>query len=97
MRGPAREIAERRVAEHFLSQRATAPERAVAYWPDRWARMRALARLRDLGIVRGPGEALWIDETAWHDRRDTHRKRALALLALGVVSAAIAGVTTLRS
>lgn len=92
----ARAIAERRVADHFLSAGATAPERAIAHAPERWARIRALARLRDLGVIRGADGALWLDETAWHDRRGTRRKRALALLALGAVSAAIAGAATLR-
>lgn len=93
---PAKAVAERRVAGHFIDEGATTPERAIPFTPSRWPRARALARLRDLGIVHGPDGALWLDEDAWHDRRGTRRKRAIALLALGAVSAGIAGLTTLR-
>ncbi len=93
---PARAIAERRVAEHFLTAGATAPDCAIAYAPERWARVRALARLRDLAVIHGEDGALWLDETAWHDRKGARRKHALALLALGAVSAGIAALTTLR-
>lgn len=89
-------IAERRVAEHFLTAGATSSDRAIPYAPERWARIRALARLRDLAVIHGTDDALWLDETSWHDRTGTRRKRALALLALGAVSAGIAGMTTLR-
>lgn len=93
---PAKAIAEKRVAGHFIAEGATSPEHAIAVVSLRWPRARALARLRDLGIVHGPEGALWLDLDAWQDRRGTRRKRALALLALGAVSAGIARLTTLR-
>ena len=93
---PARLIAERRVAEHFLDHGALSPETAVAYAPNRWSAARALARLRDLGVLKGGKGALYLDEIAWDARTGKHRKRALALLALGVVSVGIAGLVTFR-
>lgn len=93
---PARAIAERRVAAHLRSYRAVSPDKAMGYAPARWSHARALARLRDAGVVKGDTGALWLDEVAWDDRRGKRRKRALALLALGVVSGAIAAVTTFK-
>lgn len=96
MTPPPRLIAERRVAAHLRSYGAVSPDRTMGYAPGRWSHARALARLRDLGVVKGENGALWLDEIAWEERRGKRRKRALALLALGVVSAGIAAVTTLR-
>ena len=93
---PARVIAERRVVAHLREYGAVSPEKTMGYAPGRWSHARALARLRDVGVVKGADNALWLDEAAWDDRRGKRRKRALALLALGVVSAGIAGLTTLR-
>lgn len=93
---PARGIAERRVAEHLKSYGAVTPGKAMGYAPVRFSHARALARLRDVGVVKGEGNALWLDEIAWDHRRGKRRKRALVLLALGVVSAGIAGLTTFR-
>lgn len=93
---PARLIAERRVAAHLREYGAVTPEKPMGYAPVRWNHARALARLRDLGVVKGADGALWLDEVAWDERRGKQRKRTLALLALGVVSAGIAGITTWR-
>lgn len=93
---PHRLIAERRVAAHLRSYGAVSPEKTMGYAPVRWTHARALARLRDVGVVKGADNALWLDEIAWDERRGKQRKRALGLLALGVVSAAIAGITTFR-
>ena len=93
---PARVIAERRVAAHLREYGAVSPDRAMGYAPVRFTHARALARLRDVGVVKGETNALWLDETEWGARRGKRRKRALALLALGAVSAGIAAVTTLR-
>lgn len=96
MTPPPRLIAERRVAAHLRGYGAVSPERTMGYAPGRWSHARALARLRDVGVVKGTGGALWLDEIAWDERRGKQRRRALALLALGAVSAAIAGIATLR-
>ena len=93
---PVRVIAERRVTEHLRRYGAVSPERTMGYAPARWSHARALARLCDLGVVKGADNALWLDETAWDDRRGKRRKRMLGLLALAVISAGIAGLTTLR-
>ena len=93
---PARLIAERRVAGHFLDHVAVSPDTAIAYDPERWSRARALARLRDLGVVKLSDSGLYLDEIAWDARTGKRRKRALALLALGAVSAGIAGLVSFR-
>ena len=93
---PSRLIAERRVAAHLREYGAISPERTMGYAPARWSHARALARLRDVGVVKGVDNALWLDETEWDARRGKRRKRAVALLALGVVSAGVAALTTLR-
>ena len=96
MTTPPRLIAERRVAAHMREYGAVHPDRTMGFAPGRWSHARALARLRDVGVVKGVDNALWLDETAWAERRGTQRKRTLALLALGVVSAGIAGLATFR-
>ena len=93
---PPRLIAERRVAAHLREYGAVSPEKTMGYAPLRFSHARALARLRDIGVVKGADNALWLDEIAWDERRGKQRKRTLALLALGAVSAGIAAVTTLR-
>jgi hypothetical protein len=89
-------IAERRVAAHLRSYGAVSPDKTMGYAPLRWSHARSLARLRDLGVVKGESGALWLDEIAWDERRGKQRKRTLALLALGAVSAGIAALTTWR-
>ena len=96
MASPPRPIAERAVAAHLRGYGAVAPDRTMGFAPMRWRHARALARLRDVGVVKGGDGALWLDEIAWDERRGKQRKRALALLAMGAVSAAIAGLTTFR-
>lgn len=93
---PPRLIAERRVAAHLREYGAVTPDKTMGYAPVRWSHARALARLRDVGVVNGADGALWLDETAWDERRGKQRKRTLALLALGALSAGIAGITTFR-
>lgn len=93
---PLSVIAERRVAAHLREYGALSPERSMGFAPARWSHARALARLRDAGVVKGADNALWLDETEWDARRGKRRKRALVLLALGAVSAGIAAVTTSR-
>ena len=93
---PHRLIAERRVAAHLREYGAVSPEKTMGYAPLRFSHARALARLRDVGVVKGADNALWLDEVAWDERRGKQRKRTLALLALGIVSAGIAGLTTFR-
>ena len=73
---PARPIAERRATDHFRDHGALSPETAVACAPDRWSRARALARLRDLGVVKGGEGGLYLDEIVWDARTGKRRKRA---------------------
>lgn len=96
MASPPRLIAERRVTAHLRSYGAVSPDRTMGYAPVLWNHARALARLRDVGVIKGADNALWLDEIAWDQRRGKQRKRTLALLALGAVSAGIAALTTLR-
>ncbi len=96
MATPPRLIAERRVAAHLREYGAVTPDKPMGYAPARFSHARALARLRDAGVVKGADNALWLDETEWDARRGKQRTRAFALLALGAVSAGIAAVTTLR-
>lgn len=94
---PTGVIAERRVAAHLRRYGAVSAAKPMGYAPGRWADARALERLRDAGVVKGPTSALWLDEAAWDDRRVRRRKRAMVVLAVGAVGASIAALTTLRS
>lgn len=94
---PVSPIAELRVVEHLRRYRAVTPARTMGYAPMRWTHARALARLRETGVVKGPDGALYLDEAAWEERRGKRRKRALMVLSVGAVGAVIAAVTTLRS
>lgn len=96
MASPTRLIAERKVAAHLREYGAVSPSRTMGYAPLRYNHARALARLRELDVVKGEGGALWLDENAWAEHRDRQRKRVLTLLALTAVSGAIAAVTALR-
>lgn len=89
-------IAERRVMDHLRRYRAVTPNKPMGYAPIRRTHARALARLREAGVVKGTDGALYLDERAWEDRRARRRKRALTLLAVGGVGAALAALTTLR-
>jgi len=94
---PVSVIAERRVVDHLRRYRAVTPAKTMGYAPMRWSHARALARLRDAGVVKGGDGALWLDEAAWDERRAKRRKRAVTLMAVGGLGAAIAALTTLRS
>jgi hypothetical protein len=62
---PARAIAARRVAEHFLRANAVGPEGAVDYPPERFVRARAFERLKDRGVLRaGQGGRYYLDAPA---------------------------------
>lgn len=90
---PARAIAERRVAEHFLREDAVRPDSAIDYEPGRLVRVRAVARLKDLGVLRpGQGGRYYLDAPAWIERRDERRKRIAVIAALGVVAGAIVAI-----
>ena len=93
---PARTIAERRVVAHLRRYGAVTPDKAMGYAPIRWSHARALARLRQAGVIRGEPNALWLDDGAWSERRAKRRKRALALLTVGALGAASAAFATLR-
>ena len=89
---PARAIAERRVAEHFLRENAVRPDGAIDYAPERLVRARAFERLKDLGVLReGQGGLFYLDAPAWIERRDQRRKR------IAVIAAAAVAIGTLAS
>jgi hypothetical protein len=94
---PVRPIAERRVAAHLRRYGAVSPNKPMGYAPVRWSHARALSRLRKAGVIKGVDGALWLDEAEWEAHRLKRRKRALTILAVGGVGAAIAALTTLRS
>jgi 1,6-anhydro-N-acetylmuramate kinase len=96
MAGPGNPLAERRVVEHLRKYRAVHPDKTMGYAPMRWTHARALARLRAADVVKGGDGALWLDEAAWDEWRAKRRKRAMVVLAVGGVGAAIAALTTLR-
>ena len=50
---PVSAIAERRMVEHLRRYRAVRPEKTMGYAPIRWSHARALARLRETGVVKG--------------------------------------------
>ena len=88
---PSRAIAERRIAEHFLSSDAVRPDSAIVYEPGRLVRRRAFARLQDHGVIRGGSNGRWyLDAPAWTDRHRGRRKRAIAVALAAVVAGAIA-------
>lgn len=93
---PVGVIAERRVAAHLRRYGAVSKVKPMGYAPGRWADARALARLREAGVIKGPANALYLDEAAWTQHRARRRKRALAIVAVGVVGAGLAALTTLR-
>ncbi len=96
MATPPRLIAELKVVAHLREYGAVTPARTMGYAPLRFGHARALARLRDVGVVKGADNALWLDEAAWNDRRARQRKHGLALLAVSAAGAGIAALTTLR-
>jgi hypothetical protein len=90
---PARAIAERRVAEHFLERDAVRPDSAIEYETARPVRARALTRLKDRQIIRpGQGNRWYLDAPAWMERRAERRKRVVVLAAAGLVIGAIATI-----
>jgi hypothetical protein len=90
---PARAIAERRIAEYFLSRDAVRPDSAIEYDPARRVRARAFERLKDRQVIRlGQGNRWYIDAPAWIDRREERRKRVMLLAAAGVAIGAIAAI-----
>jgi len=82
---PARAIAERRIAEHFLAEDAVRPNSAIEYDPGRPVRARAFERLKDNGVLRGGQNGRWyLDTPAWTERHRSRRTRVVGL-ALGAV------------
>ena len=97
MAGPGNPIAERRVVDHLRRYRAVTPTKTMGYVPMRGTHARALQRLREAGVVKGPVGALYLDDTAWEERCAKRRKRTMIVLAVGAVGASLAALTTLRS
>lgn len=90
---PARAIAERRVAEHFLRENAVRSDSAIDYAPGPLARARAFERLKGLGVLReGQGGRFYLDAPAWIERRDERRKRIAVIAAVAVAVGAVASI-----
>ena len=90
---PARAIAERRVAEHFLRENAVRADGAIDYAPERLVRARAFERLKNLGVLReGQGGRFFLDAPAWIERRDQRRKRIAVIAAAAVAIGALASI-----
>jgi hypothetical protein len=90
---PARAIAERRIAEYFLSRDAVRPDSAIEYDPVRRVRARAFERLKDRQVIRlSQGNRWYLDAPAWIDLRDERRKRVMLVAAAGVAIGAMAAI-----
>ena len=90
---PARAIAERKIAEHFLSENAVRPDSAIEYEPTRFVRIRAFERLKDNGVLRGGQNGRWyLDTPAWTERHRGRRKRVVAIALGAVIVGAIASI-----
>lgn len=88
---PARAIAERRIAEHFLSQDAVRADSAIEYAPARPNRARAFERLQREQVLRPGASGRWyLDAPTWTERYRERRKRA-AIAAIGVLVVAAIG------
>ena len=93
MSPPARAVAERRVAEHFLRLDAVRPDSAIEYDPGRLIRARAFARLQQRGVVRQGLAGRWyLNAPAWIARRDERRKRMAVIAAAGVIVGAVVAI-----
>lgn len=90
-------IAERRVVDHLREYGAISERKSMGYAPSRLTHRRALQRLRAAGVVKGADGAIYLDQAAWDARRSQRRKRALTVVAVAGVGAALAALTTLRS
>lgn len=86
---PARPLAERKVAAHFLAAGAVSMADAIPYAPARPSRQRAFERLKGADVLRTDGTGRWwLDEERWHDRRSDRRTRViLAMLAVAAAGA----------
>jgi hypothetical protein len=90
---PARAIAERRIAEHFLEQDAVRHDSAIEYETARPVRARAFERLKDCRVIRqGQGNRWYLDAPAWIARRGERRKRVLVLAVAGVAIGAVLSI-----
>lgn len=90
---PARAIAERRIAEHFLSENAVRADSAIEYVPARPIPARALHRLKDKGVVRSTRNGRWfLDAPSWTERQSARRTRIFGLMLAGVVVGALAAI-----
>jgi len=90
---PARAIAERRIAEHFMAENAVRADGAIEYEPTRLIRARAFERLKDKGVLHGaPGGRWYLDVPAWTERHAGRRKRIVGLMLGGVVVGALASI-----
>ena len=88
---PARAIAERRIAEHFLNADAVRADSAIEFEPTRLVRARAFERLKNNDVVRGAQNGRWyLNAPAWTERYRGRRKRAVAVM-VGVIVVGMLG------
>lgn len=85
-------IAERRIARQFMRANAVRPADAIAFTASRNLYQRAFAKMRDAGVMIQAGDDRWfLDPPLYEDYRVARRERAIALIALIVLVAAVAG------
>lgn len=89
---PVRQLAERKVAAHFIDVGAVSMADAIPFDPARPSRQRAFERLKGADVLKTDGQGKWwLDEELWQGRRSGRRTRALlALIAVGAAAAAAA-------
>lgn len=88
-------IAERRIARQFMRANAVRPADAIPFTASRSLYQRAFARLREAGVIIQAGDDRWyLDPPLYEDYRVARRERAVALIALAIVLAAVIGFLT---
>ena len=85
-------VTRRRMIRHFEQAGATAPERAVAFEPERRIEKRVFQQFVDRGVLvpRSSGDAHWLDRDAWAAFRRKVRGRVMAAAGLAIAVAGLA-------
>jgi hypothetical protein len=86
--------AEREIVEHLRREGATSPERAATLPELHHLGRRRLERLLTAGAVREAPNGYWLDEPIYESYRSD--RRGIALVVLGVIVVALAGVLIAR-